>query len=170
MKVVAHRSSYIASLLPFGSVCLLFAVVVLCCSCGSRNEPRSANDPHLATNGTVEVTARLAEVPEGAIFKRDLYDYATILKYQVVKVYRGQITNSTIYVGQYNPWKPRSEAPDGRVKPIGGNVRRFQAGDVHHLALEVPIEDFFMGGIVNKYFGKTSEPIYWAVWTDLEGQ
>jgi hypothetical protein len=41
---------------------------------------------------------------------------------------------------------------------------------VHHLALDVPIEDVFMGGIVNKYFGKMSEPIYWAVWTDLESE
>ena len=48
--------------------------------------------------------------------------------------------------------------------------RRFQAGQVHHLALELPIEDFFMGGIVNKYFGQSTDPIYWAVWTNLEGQ
>ena len=34
------------------------------------------------------------------------------------------------------------------------------------MALEVPIEDFFMGGIVNKYFGQTTETLYWAVWTN----
>jgi hypothetical protein len=32
----------------------------------------------------------------------------------------------------------------------------------------VPIEDHFMGGIVNKYFGRTTNTIYWAVWTNLE--
>ncbi len=153
------------------SPCLWLLVVLLtaCWSCGPRSSVTGANDPHLSTNGTVEVTAKLVEIPEGAIFKRDLYDYATVLKYQVLKVHRGQPKTGTIYVGQYNPWKPRAEAPDGRVKNIGGNLRRFQAGQVQHLALEVPIEDFFMGGIVNKYFGKISEPIYWAVWTDLEG-
>jgi hypothetical protein len=121
----------------------------------------------LATKGSLEVTARLVEVPEGAIFKRDLYDYATILKYQVLKIQRGQVKSDIIYVGHYNPSKPRQDAADKRVKDIGGNLRQFQAGQVHHMALEIPIEDFFMGGIVNKYFGKTSEPLYWAVWTDL---
>ncbi len=144
------------------------AAIALCSSCGSRNESLAVNDPHLSTNGTIEVSAKLLEIPEGAIFKRDLYDYATILKYQVLKVHRGEIKAATIYVGHYNPWKPRSETPDGRVKNIGGNLRRFQSGQTHHMALELPIEDFFMGGIVNKYFGKTSDPIYWAVWTDLE--
>ncbi len=148
----------------FTSVCLL----LLLCSCGPKSQFTASNDPHFATNGTVEVSAKLLEIPEGAIFKRDLYDYATVLKYRVLKVHRGQLTNDTIYVGHYNPWKPRVEAPDRRVNNIGGSLRRFQAGQVHHLALEVPIEDFFMGGIVNKYFGKTSDPIYWALWTDQE--
>ncbi|HEY5912320.1 MAG TPA: hypothetical protein VJA21_17090 [Verrucomicrobiae bacterium] len=150
----------------------LLPMIVLISSCGSKvdSPPRGATDPHLATNGTVEVTARLLEIPEGAIFKRDLYDYATALKYQVLKVQRGEIKTKIIYVGHYNPWKPRSEAADRRVQKIGGDLRRFQAGQVHHLALELPIEDFFMGGIVNKYFGQSTDPIYWAIWTNLEGQ
>jgi len=139
------------------------------CSCGRKSIDLTAvTDPHLATNGTVEVTARLVEIPEGAIFKRDLYDYATILKYQVLRVHRGKLDGDALYVGQYNPWKPRAEAADKRAPGIGGNVRQFQAGQVHHLALEVPIEDYFMGGIVNKYFGKTTNTLYWAVWTVLE--
>jgi hypothetical protein len=131
-------------------------------------ETTAAPDPNLGTNGTVEVVAKLVEIPEGAIFKRDLYDYATILKYQVLKVQRGKVEGDTIFVGHYNPWKPRREAPDKRVPHLGGNVRQFQAGRVHHMALEVPIEDFFMGGIVNKYFGQTTNPIYWAVWVNEE--
>ena len=55
------------------------------CSKGPDTPRLAAPDPHLATNGTVEVTARLEEIPDGAIFKRDLYDYATILKYQVLR-------------------------------------------------------------------------------------
>src|SRR5205085_617337 len=60
---------------------LLLALV----SCGRNADgpAQGANDPALTTNGTVEVTAKVVEIPEGAIFKRDLYDYATILKYQV---------------------------------------------------------------------------------------
>ena len=121
---------------------------------------------HVAMTNTV--WGEYVEVPEGAIFKRDLYDYATILKYQVLKVHRGEVKGDTIYVGHYNPWKPRSEAADRRVKEVGGNLRQFQAGQVHRMALETPIEDHFMGGIVNKYFGQVTNTIYWAVWTNLE--
>jgi hypothetical protein len=147
----------------------LVLVGFLAVSCGGKGAPK-ARDPHLSTNGTIEVTARLLEIPQGAIFKRDLYDYATILKYRVLKVHRGRVDGETIYVGHYNPWKPRSEAADARVKNIGGRLRRFEAGQVHHLALDVPIEDYFMGGIVNKYFGQATGPLYWAVWTDPQGQ
>lgn len=148
----------------------LFALGWLVTSCGrgpDAGHPASA-DPHLATNGTVEVTAQLLEIPEGAIFRRDLYDYATILKYRVVQVHRGQVDGDTLYVGHYNPWKPRSEAADRRAPGIGGSVRQFQSGQTHHLALEVPLEDHFMGGIVNKYFGQTTNVLYWAVWANEE--
>jgi hypothetical protein len=145
------------------------ANVFLWSACGSKpsgGAPAVA-DQQLSARGSVEVTARLVEIPEGAIFKRDLYDYATVLKYQVVKVHRGKLDAPVIYVAQYNPFKPRSEAADARAKEIGGNLKTFQAKQLQHMALEGPVEDYFMGGLVNKYFGKTSEPIYWAVWTNL---
>ena len=147
---------------------MLLGLGLVLASCGKPSGSRGASvpDAHLTTLGSVEVTAQLLEVPEGAIFKRDLYDYATILKYRVLQVHRGAVEGDTIYVGHYNPWKPRAEAADKRVKGIGGNVRQFRAGQTHHLALEVPIEDFFMGGIVNKYFGRTTNTLYWAVWAD----
>jgi hypothetical protein len=137
-------------------------------SCGPNPSasPGGQNDPRLATNGSVEITAKLVEIPEGAIFKRDLYDYATVLKYQVLQVHRGKVDGDTLYVGHYNPWKLRAEAADKRAPNVGGNVRQFEAGQTHRMALEVPIEDYFMGGIVNKYFGKTTNTIYWAVWTN----
>ncbi len=119
--------------------CVFVTVLgLLLAGCGKKPDAGGAGspDPHLATNGTVEVTAKLVEIPEGAIFKRDLYDYATILKYQVVKVHRGQVDGDTLYVGHYNPWKPRAEAADKRVPKVGGNVRQFQAGQTHRLALE----------------------------------
>ena len=149
---------------------LALPLLLLISACGRKpGNAVSGEDPNIRTKGSIEVTARLMEIPDGAIFKRDLYDYATILKYQVVKVHRGELKGDTIFVGQYNPWKPRGEAADHRVKEIGGNLKQFRAGQVQRLALEVPIEDHFMGGIVNKYFGKETGPIYWAVWTN-EGQ
>jgi len=150
----------------------LLIVVLVSASCQKPADeaPAATTDVQLGTRGTVEVTAQLAEIPEGAIFKRDLYNYATILKYQVLSVQRGAVDSDCIYVGHYNPWKPRSEAADERVKDIGGNLRQFRDGQTHRLALEVPIDDFFMGGIVNKYFGQDTGPLYWAVWTDLNDE
>jgi hypothetical protein len=149
-----------------GLAMVLAALFLSSCGEKSPGPAAEADDPRLTTNGTVEVTAKLAEIPEGAIFKRDLYDYATVLKYQVLKVHRGEVKGDTIYVGHYNPWKPRREAADKRVNNVGGNLRQFEAGQVQRMALEVPIEDHFMGGIVNKYFGRDTGPIYWAVWTN----
>jgi hypothetical protein len=149
-----------------GPACL--ATMLLIISCGQRPAGTTTDtaDPQLTTNGTIEVTAKLLEVPEGAIFKRDLYDYATILKYEVVQVHRGQVATNTLFVGHYNPWKARAEAADKRVKSIGGKLRQFRAGDTHRMALDVPIDDHFMGGIVNKYFGQETGPLFWAVWTN----
>ena len=149
-----------------GTVLLL--AWLMCTSCEKKSDRLSATgeDAEVTTRGTIEITAWLIEVPEGAIFKRDLYDYATILKYQVLKVHRGQVKADTIYVGHYNPFKPRSEAADRRVKDIGGNLKKFQAGQVHRMALEVPIDDYYIGGIINKYFNESKDPIYWAVWTN----
>ena len=100
------------------------------------------------------------------IFKRKLYDYATVTKYNGLKVHRGQLGAETIYIGHYNPFKSRSEIADKRVPDIGGNLTSFTAGQIHRMALEVPIDDYFTGGIINKYFGKFDGPIYWAVWTN----
>lgn len=147
---------------------LAMALCLVSCSPNSNAPATKAVDPEVSSRGTIEVTAQLVEIPEGAIFKRDLYDYATILKYKVLKVHRGHVDGDVIFVGQYNPFKPRSEAADHRVKDIGGNLKKFEAGQVQRLALEVPIEDHFMGGIVNKYFGRTTGQLYWAVWTNLE--
>ncbi|MEJ2701922.1 MAG: hypothetical protein P8Z79_05720 [Sedimentisphaerales bacterium] len=153
-------------------ISLLSATVALssliCLSCRKASNPAAAGgeDPNVTSMGSVEVTARLTEVPEGAIFKRELYNYATVLKYDVLKVHRGEVATETIYVGHYNPFKPRSEAVDKQVPDIGGNLMSFRAGQVHRMALEVPIDDYYMGGIINKYFGKFDGPIYWAVWTN----
>src|SRR5262245_36819145 len=78
-------------------------ICVLLVACGRNSTAdRQTPDPHLASLGSIEVTAKLAEIPEGAIFKRELYDYATILRYEVQQVHRGNLTNRTIYVAHYD--------------------------------------------------------------------
>lgn len=142
----------------------LLSAVLAFAACGKKS---AAPDPQLASRGSIEVTARLVEVPEGAIFQRDLYDYATILKYEVVEVHRGSLQpGGVIHVGHYNPWKPRAEAADRKVKEVGGALRGFRAGELHRMALETPIDDHYLGGIVDKYFGRREGDAFWAVWTD----
>jgi hypothetical protein len=148
---------------------LLLAVGLLATACARRGGAGSpSSDSQVSSRGSIEVTAKLVEVPEGAIFKRELYNYATVLKYEVLEVHRGRVKGQFIYVGHYNPFNPRSEAADRRVPDIGGNLKSFRAGDVHRMALEDSMVDHFTGGIRNLYPEEIgNEPVYWAVWTDL---
>ena len=148
---------------------LLLAVSLMATSCAKQREGTGSpsTDPELSRRGSIEVTAKLVEIPQGAIFERPLYDYATVLKYQVLEVHRGKVRGHTIYVGHYNPAKPRSEVADRRVEDIGGNLKSFRAGQVHRMALEGSMLDHFHGGILNKHTWEDTDPIYWAVWTDL---
>ena len=120
-----------------------------------------------ARHGSVEVTARLLEVPDGAIVRRQLYNYATVLKYEVVQVHRGQDVPKLMYVAHYNPYKPRQEASDKWVSGIGGNLLTFEAGQLHRLCLEPSADQHYLGGLINLYFDQAADDPYWAVHTDL---
>ncbi|MCC6795012.1 MAG: hypothetical protein IT366_07820 [Candidatus Hydrogenedentes bacterium] len=127
-----------------------------------------AHDPKLSTLGTIEVTAKLVDTG-GEFPPNDLYDYAHVMKYEVQQTHRGKIEGNVIYVGHYNPLKARNAVADERVKDVGGNVTKFIAGDVHRMALVAPIDEHFMGGIVNKLPESGKGPIYWALWTERAG-
>ncbi len=147
---------------------LLLAVGLTAAACARREGAASpSSDPELAKRGSIEVTARLVEIPKESIFKRELYNYANVLKYEVLEVHRGKVKGKTIYVGHYNPFKPRSEAADRLVPDVGGNLKSFRAGEVHRMALDESMFDRFTGGILNKYSEEDTDPIYWAVWTNL---
>jgi hypothetical protein len=150
-----------------GGLCIVFLAV----GCGScSKETTDGSDPKVTTLGSIELTARLAEVipyDEKCVFPpNDLYDYVYIFKYNVLETHRGKVEGDTILVGQYNPLKPRAKAADARAPEIGGNVTRFQAGDIHRLALEAPLDESYMGPIINKYHNQTKATLYWAVWTN----
>jgi hypothetical protein len=147
---------------------LLLAAGLTAAGCAPTKEGGASSDPELVKHGSIEVTARLEEIPEGAIFERELYNYATVLKYKVLEVHRGKVRGDTIYVGHYNPFKPRSKAADKRVKDIGGDLESFRAGQVHRMALEGSMLEHFTGGILNKYSEEDTDPIYWAVWTNRD--
>ncbi len=148
----------------------LLAVVLISAACSpsaSMGGGTPSSDPELARHGTIEVTAKLVEIPEGAIFERELYNYATVLKYQVIEVHRGSVRGQTIYVGHYNPFKPRADAADQLVPNIGGDLKTFREDQVERMSLDGSMLDEFSGAILNKYFEEDPDPIYWAVWTDL---
>jgi hypothetical protein len=54
------------------------------------------------------------------------------------------------------------------VKDVGGNLKSFLEGQVHRMALEDSMLNHFTGGVLNKYSEEDTDPIYWAVWTDLD--
>ncbi len=146
------------------------AFVALCCAlllgaCGPA--PTDGSDAQVTRLGKIEVTAQLVEIPESfaALAKYD-YDFALVMQYRVLEVHRGELESETLFVGHYNPLAPRSEASDARIDGIGGDLDRFREGDRHRLALEVPIEDYCMAGIINKYFDQDIGPVYWALWTN----
>ncbi len=150
---------------------LLLAVLALCVSCArdAADPAATGEDPPLASRGSIEVTAELVEIPEGAIFNAICNNYATVLKYRILKVHRGQVDGETIYVGHYNPFKPRSEAADHASKGSEEPSRPSGPAGASDGARS-SIDDHYMGGIVNKYFGQQAGPIYWAVWTNLARQ
>ncbi len=141
------------------------AVLCAAAAAGCGGGPGGGTRVHEA--GEMEITARLLEVPDGAIIRRELYDYATVLAYEVLATHRGDLApGARIFVAHYNPWKPRWQAADRWVAGIGGNVRRFRPGAIHRMALLAPLEDHVMGGVVDKYPGRRDGPVYWGVWTD----
>jgi hypothetical protein len=139
---------------------LLIAVSAVSC-----HKTAAPVDEKMSQMGSVEVTATLEEI-RGEFVDKANYDYAFVMKYKVKEVHRGKIDGDTIYVAHYNPQKPRAAAADARVPDIGGNVQKFRAGDVHRMALEAPIDDFYMGGIINRYFEEYKGVVYWAVRTN----
>jgi len=146
-------------------IAALFFLLLVLFGASCANKVDTGEDPNVTTLGSIEVTARLEEI-RGDLIDDPLYDYAHVMKYKVLQVHRGEANKETIYVGHYNPAEPRASVADARVQQIGGNVRQFRVGDVHRMALEVPIDDHYMGGIINKYFGEIDDPVYWAIWTN----
>jgi hypothetical protein len=143
----------------------LFWVLALA-SCGKADAgPAASGASPVSTLGSVEVTAKLLEIP-GELPQKKLYDYVYVMKYRVLRTHRGTVEGDEILVGQYNPQKPRSGAEDKFSGKVGGSVERLLVGDIHRLALESPLDEKMpMVGLIDKYVGQKGVR-YWAVWTD----
>ena len=139
------------------------ALGALVTSCAK--ESSSGTDIQLTSLGSAEVTGRLLEIA-GEFPANDLYNYAYVLKYRVLTVHRGKVDGKEIFIAHYNPLKPRSSVQDEVSGKVGGNLKTFKAGEIHRMALEGPLDQHWMGGIIDKYFGQPGIR-YWAVWTNL---
>jgi hypothetical protein len=146
------------------SVFILSAIILMLYS-SCANKKSTGVDEHVTTLGTVEVTAELVQI-EGELIDRPLYDYVFIFKYKVKEVHRGKINSEYIYVGHYNPLKSRNQVSDDNSGEIGGDVKTFEGGEIHRMALDAPLDDFYMGGIINRYFEEIEGKLYWAFWTN----
>jgi hypothetical protein len=141
-------------------------LVLLGSSVSCKRKADTGADLSVTTLGSTEVTAQLLAIP-GEFPPNDLYNYAYVLKYRVLTVHRGQLRpGAEILVAHYNPLKPRSSAQDELSGKLGGNLDRFRSQDVHRMALEEPLDQHWMGGVIDKYFDQKGVR-YWAVWTNL---
>ena len=149
--------------MDFGLRGLLLVLLGITGSC--KNKSDAGADPFVTTLGNTEVTAELLAIP-GEFSPNDLYNYAYVLKYRVLTVHRGQVKQGKeILVAHYNPLKPRASAQDENSGKLGGNLEKFRAADVHRMALEAPLDQHWMGGVIDKYFDQKGMR-YWAVWTN----
>lgn len=140
------------------------AMILMLAGCSGAPEKPAGPSP-VTTRGEIEVTARLLPYPPEAIVRKELYNYATVMKYELLSTQRGQVKTKTLYIAHYNPWKSRTEAADKFVKDVGGTLTTLTPGDTHQLALS-PLDDAYMGALVNVFDAEKPEIIYFALWTE----
>lgn len=113
--------------------------------------------------GKLVLTAELTDIP-GQFPANDLYNYAYVMKYKVIKVIQGNYGEPDILVGQYNPRIARAEIKDEQDAKVGGDVTSFQKGDIHYLVLN-PLDGEWTGAVEDEYFND-KRPRWWALWAD----
>ena len=131
---------------------------------------QAGTEGQVTAAGRFEVTAKLIELP-GAFLPNDgLYNYAFVLKYEVLHVHRGgDAVGKVIHVAHYNPRKTRARVGDEFYPDLGGTVDRFRAGDVHRLAMEEPWDEHYIGPLVDRYHETSGKRLYWAIWSNAVG-
>jgi hypothetical protein len=111
----------------------------------------------------ITVTARLVEIP-GKLPLDDLYDYAYVMRYQVIG---GPMDKQSILVAHYKPRQPRSAIKDQMKKNVSGKVRSFRQGDVHKLQLTADLKSVWKGALVDEFSATDRKSIrYFALVAD----
>lgn len=144
-------------------VCLLIAFTALIAFGAETKAP----------SGSLIVIAKLVEVPGGKFpqYPKNsvYYNHVAILKYEVLKIVKGDYDGSTIMVGQYMPTIPRDQVKDNMDKVVNGNAKELRAGDLHRLVLDKPISKFWDrdDAVFDGYFDDEEGDRYFALQTDI---
>lgn len=151
---------------------LLLAVLVPFLACKEKADtgaPAGAAAADVKTpdkppvDGKLVLVAELIDIP-GQFPANELYNYAYIMKYKVLKVVQGSYGDAEILVGHYNPRIARNDIKDDQDSKVGGNLTSFQKGDVHYLVLN-PLDGEWTGAVEDEYFND-KRPRWWALWAD----
>ncbi len=111
----------------------------------------------------LSVTAKLVEIPS-KFPDDDLYDYAYVMKYQVIG---GPMDKQFILVAHYKPRQPRSGIKDKMKSVVSGKVRSFRVGDVHKLQLTPNLKTVWKGPVVDEFAATDHKSTrYFALVTD----
>jgi hypothetical protein len=107
-----------------------------------------AGEPAGAPTATVEVTARLTNIP-GKFPADELYDYAYVMQYRVEG---GPMDKQMIFVAHYKPRRARAEIDDNMKKVVSGSLKRFEVGALHRLSLTPEMRKVWKGAVVDEFF------------------
>jgi hypothetical protein len=112
---------------------------------------------------TLSVTAKLVEIPT-AFPPDDLYDYAYVMRYQVIG---GPLDKQSILVAHYKPRQPRKKIKDRMQAFVRGKVRGFGVGDVHKLTLTSDLKKIWTGALVDEFAATDHKSLrYWCLEVD----
>jgi hypothetical protein len=116
-----------------------------------------------AAEESVELVAKLTEIPS-KFPPDDLYDYAYVMKYEVVG---GPRDKQTILVAHYKPRLARNKITDKMKAHVSGKVRSFNVGDVHKLVLSPHLKKVWSGPVEDKFAATDSTSVrYWCLVAD----
>jgi hypothetical protein len=128
--------------------------------------PCVAAEPAGAPTSTVEVTARLKNIP-GKFPADELYDYVYVMQYEVVG---GPMDKQSIYVAHYKPRRARNAIDDGMKKVVSGSLKRFEVGALHRLTLTPDMRKVWKGAVVDEFFDTDRKSKrYFCLKADAEG-
>ncbi len=134
--------------------CILVGGVVALAALGARADE---------TLELVEVKAKLVEIPS-KFPPDDLYDYAYVMKYEVVD---GDMKGQTLLVAHFNPRVQRKKVKGPAKKYVDGKLRRFKVGAVHQMKLTPDLEKIWNDAVVDEYFATDRKSTrYWCLKVD----